>query len=968
MTVSRYVVLGTLGQGGMGIVLRAYDPKLQREVALKLLRPGTLTGNAEARMLREARAMARLSHANVVSVYDVEPDPDNGVVVAMELVEGTTLRHTLATKPPWHVVVQHFLAAGRGLAAAHREGLLHRDFKPDNVLIGEDGRAKVTDFGLARTSESMASGSGTKGHDKPGVDADPGVDATLTEAGTVVGTLAYMAPEQLAGDGLSHATDQFSFCAALWEGLSGKRPFPQTATVAMRRRGPPPWSGPAAVPKAVVAALVVGLAAEPGERWPSMNQLLEALARGAAPSRWGVWASAVALSLGVGLVGWSAQSNATNEAAVDMHCTGAADQLTEVWGAPQAEAVRVAMLATDRPYAHGVADQTIDALDRYGVGWVEAHTEVCRATTVRGELSPESMDLRMACLEAARLELGAVGKLLAESDAALVSRAYQLAADLPTLTRCDDVAALRQEVQPPPPSEVERVEAIRATMAEVRPTLAAGRYADAADAVEQAQASAERSPALTYAPIRAQLSFLRGLALEHLDQRDATLAALRDALRAAIAQQQWRLAAQVASQLVYSAGRTGQPAEAIGYIELALALEPRVGDPRFSAALHGRLGGVLGRLGRGDEAIETLQHAIAVAVDKLGPTDPLVASSRHNLGVELERQGKAKAALDVQRIAAAELSAALGRGHPDTLEGRSALAGKLANSGNLDEAEAEFKEIIAAARSALGDGHTRVAKAQYHLGQVVAARGRYSEAEALYRAALTTARSGFPDHHPLINRVRSGLSSSLSRQGKHEQAERVIRLALATAVTQPGFEAEVAVARSQLGAALTLQERPREAEAEYREVLRLELELHEPEHWRIGMAHANVANTLLSQGKTEEAEKEIRTGVAILSAAMPKDDLLLAETRIAHGEMLVTLGRANEAIAPLEAGWAAANRDGVPPDRQARAVLALARGLWEVGEARARAWTLLQTFERGMAGSQQAAEISAWLADHAKPH
>ncbi|MFP2906136.1 protein kinase domain-containing protein [Pyxidicoccus sp. 3LFB2] len=261
-----YVLHELLGAGGMGVVYAAEDPRLGRRVALKLLHP--LRAGAESenrtRLLREAQAMARLSHPNVLPVFELGT-ADGRDFLAMEWVEGTTLGGWLrARERSWREVLELFLAAGAGLAAAHRAGLVHRDFKPANVLVGLDGRPRVTDFGLARQGASAPE------HVLPGPTDATGV-ATLT--GAVAGTPAYMSPEQRAGRPVDARSDQYSFCVALHEALHGERPDrPQARSTASRP-----------VPKHVRTALARGLASRPEDRFPSMDALLAALSR--APAR-----------------------------------------------------------------------------------------------------------------------------------------------------------------------------------------------------------------------------------------------------------------------------------------------------------------------------------------------------------------------------------------------------------------------------------------------------------------------------------------------------------------------------------------------------------------------------------------------------------------------------------------------------------------------------------------------------------
>jgi len=220
--VGRYVVLDVVGEGGMGVVYSAFDPELDRKVAIKLLqaKPGGSTGE-QAWLVREAQALARLSHPNVVAVHDVGTLPGDRVFIAMELVDGVTLRAWLKTPRSWREVLPIMRAAGAGLAAAHAAGLVHRDFKPDNVIVGNDGRVRVMDFGLAR---AQLDGPAMRSSDVA-IDSRSPLSDKLTIAGTVVGTPAYMAPEVYQGDAADARTDQFAFGIALYEALYRTRPY-----------------------------------------------------------------------------------------------------------------------------------------------------------------------------------------------------------------------------------------------------------------------------------------------------------------------------------------------------------------------------------------------------------------------------------------------------------------------------------------------------------------------------------------------------------------------------------------------------------------------------------------------------------------------------------------------------------------------------------------------------------------------
>jgi hypothetical protein len=295
--LGRYIISGVLGAGGMGVVYAADDPRLGRKVALKLLRPARAdaAGERQARLSREAQAMARLSHPNVLPVFDLGTEGGQ-LFLAMERVEGPTLAEWLKQRErPWREVLGLLLEAGRGLAAAHRAGLVHRDFKPANVLVGAEGRPRVTDFGLVRLGETWED----NGAGAPTGSSEP----ALTQAGAVPGTPAYMSPEQLAGRPVDARGDQFSFCVALYEALYGLRPFATDVPLERRWTLRRPERVPR-LPRHVKAALARGLALEPEARFPSMDALLEALVKPPAlRGRWWALTLAAGLALAAGGVG-----------------------------------------------------------------------------------------------------------------------------------------------------------------------------------------------------------------------------------------------------------------------------------------------------------------------------------------------------------------------------------------------------------------------------------------------------------------------------------------------------------------------------------------------------------------------------------------------------------------------------------------------------------------------------------------
>ncbi len=276
--LGRYEIERLIAAGGMGMLYVARDTQLGRRVALKLMRPAFGGDVGRMRLLREAQAMAALSHPNVVHVYELG-EVDGRVFVAMELVEGGTLRDAMKQSgTTWRQVVDLFIAAGRGLHAAHVSGVVHRDFKPENVLVGKDGRPRVTDFGLSRPGMVAAE--------------EPPPNAAITRVtatGAMLGTPAYMSPEQLAGRPADARSDQYSFCVCLYEALVGKRPFPADTLEELRARvtgGMPPPPKDGLVPEHVWAAIARGLQPDPSRRFPDMEALLTMLSfEGAARPR-----------------------------------------------------------------------------------------------------------------------------------------------------------------------------------------------------------------------------------------------------------------------------------------------------------------------------------------------------------------------------------------------------------------------------------------------------------------------------------------------------------------------------------------------------------------------------------------------------------------------------------------------------------------------------------------------------------
>ncbi|MCH9688115.1 MAG: protein kinase, partial [Deltaproteobacteria bacterium] len=453
--VGRYDILERVGSGGMGVVFRARDPELRREVAVKLLKAERATGQAAVkrrkRLLREARAMAQLSHPNVIPVYDVG-EYGNGLYVAMEYVVGANARQWLkSVRPPWRRTLGVFRAAGRGLAAAHNAGLVHRDFKPANVLVGDDGRVRVLDFGLARAlvdePEPDLEVSGPI-PDEPETGAH--WSETLTADGTILGTPVYMAPEQYAGKIADARSDQYSFCIALYEALFEQLPFPRGS---IKQQARAKYKGeirePASespVPRRLYYVLRRGLAPHPEDRFASMPALLRELrAVNEDPPRrpaWRTWVPVAAVA-GVTLV-LLLIAGLTREPAVAAapECTPAAEALAGAWDPSVRQQTQQAFIDSSVAGADARFEEVASRLDARATQWGQLWDETCPSTTAVDARTLRLQTARRTCLSRHRGQLQAFVETLVQPSAVVVHRAASAAHGLPAMEDCEDVTAL----------------------------------------------------------------------------------------------------------------------------------------------------------------------------------------------------------------------------------------------------------------------------------------------------------------------------------------------------------------------------------------------------------------------------------------------------------------------------------------------------------------------------------------------
>lgn len=751
--VGRYVILDVVGSGGMGIVYAAYDPELERKVALKLVRPDRcrfLSGpTSRLRLLREAQAVARLSHPNVVAVHDAGAwaslDGDQ-IYVAMELVQGRTLRQWLQEAPrTWREGLSVLLDAGRGLAAAHAAGLVHRDVKPDNVLIGEDGRVRMADFGLVLRAEEA------------GEERDP--------SGTVPGTPAYLAPESLRGEPADARTDQYAFCVTLWEALHGARP--RDPVPADRR-----------VPSWVRQALLRGLSSDPAARFPSMEALLAVLSRDPAVVR-RRWLAGAAVVLAAG-ASWGAWESGLQSRA--RLCQNTEVRLEEAWNAERGRAARAAFARAGASEVWPGVERT---LDRYAAGWTAMHREACEATWLRGEQSEDLLDRRMLCLDQRLRDLDALTRLFTRADAQVVGHAVSAAGALGDLGACADRDALLRRVPPPRDPEVRaRMVEVETQLSRVSAFYRSGKYGPGLAA---ALPAARQADALAYAPLQANARLFLGdlyeargdyrLAEEELHK--AVWAADRggdDVRRSWI----WRkLAFTVAHRL-------GRPEEALRLLHHGRAALSRHGHhARAESSLLNTEAGILVGLQRYREAIPLYRRSLTLS-EREDPDDPQIYIVYANLGEVLLAVGLAEEALAYNRKA---LALAAQR-HKDDLPLLASLRLNVANAlldlGHAAEAESLLREVLAARESRLGPDHIDVAEALNLLGGVRTDLGEPGDALPLLRRAIGIYERKVPEDYPYLAAARRNLGEALIALGRFEEARSVLRQSLAAFDKQEG--------------------------------------------------------------------------------------------------------------------------------------------------------------------------------------
>ncbi len=729
--IGRYRLGRTLGTGSFGSVFEAEDTTLHRPVALKIVHARSKAHHRQ--VLREARMLATLSDPHIVPVFEVGLTDRGAPFVAMELVQGLTLRQWLDAEPrSWPQVVDVMLQAARGLWAAHRAGVVHRDFKPDNALVGDDGRLRVVDFGLARPM-------GTPGSTE---DAARGssLPLQLTPTGHVMGTPAYMAPEVFVGEPAGQS-DQYSLCVTLYEALFGQRPFDATTSEELGRmllthhpRLPRDRRG---VPSRVSAVVMRGLSREPEQRFATMERFIEALERGLKPRR-----RAPLVIAGVGLLGGLAAWGGVQQ---DHACVGGA-------------------AAWDRLHAAVVIpDEAVAPLQRYEHGWIEVERQVCLQRSGDARWAPRR------CLEQRLDDARAVLEELARTD-----REQPDLGPTAALGRLTPAAACidgTREVNPPPaPEDIAAVTELEAQLSQLRALNYTGRYGPG---LQLSTVVLPQARERGYTPLVVEAASLHGRMQLMASDYEGAAAAYQEAYFQAWEGGMPRSAAHAASELIRVTGQYGSDVEAARqWQEHAETAFTRAGlDARNHMPFLQSLAGVAMRERDYPAAAAALEQAIdQLVASGRGRSTVYAAMLSHLSGVSYLREDY-EGALAPSRLAAEIFEQHHGAVSASRASALNNLALSLQELGRNEEALAVMLDTLAIREELFTPGHIELGASYGNLGTVLGALGRIDEAIAYNDRAreLFIARLG-PDD-PMVAQayaLRGGLYQSKGEAGRDD--------------------------------------------------------------------------------------------------------------------------------------------------------------------------------------------------------
>ncbi len=800
--VGRYLLIKQLGRGGMGVVYSAYDPELGRQVAIKLLRvDGSRRGRNHMRMRREAQALAQLSHPNVVAIHDVGNvvrDVGHSFFIAMELVEGKSLIDWLkeGEKKPVAEVVRVFLEAGRGLAAAHEAGIVHRDFKPANVVISADGRVKVLDFGLARGMlEPPTSLSQTLDEE---LECTPiSLESSgrgelllhsLTMAGSVTGTPAYVSPEQYLGEAADARSDQYSFCVALYQALHGQLPYTGDDLESLRSKivagELPPLSSLGRVPPWLHAVVLRGMSVDSDARYPSMTALLQALENDPAHRRrqWLLAGSAAAAMMLLPLLPFLVGDSLF--AGSDTVCPAPSERVSEVWNSNIAGAIDEAFSATGVIDAGDLSQRVHDYLGQYIGEWQRAYMDACEATHVHHVQSATLLDKRMLCLSRRLNAMDALTTVLIdESNAHSISQAPAAVLLLPPIAECsDEELLLRVETMPRDDKDAARVDEYERQIDRI---LALGDGDHMAKALALAEELIPKIRLLECASLLARALYVYGRLQSWLGQYAEAEVTLTEAVIAAAEAEDDQLVAKGQLLLVDTIGAKQRDLRRAGLLlKLAEAAVLRAGDGddlRSTWLLQACA--VAGHQQRHRRALEFCRGSMELASRQYGAASVAAGTSGFNLGLRYMELGQYRNALDEMDHAVDLLTHRLGPRSRQVLMARINRLKVLAEWGRWRTLAREYDEVTELTARTLGPEHAFVEAMLVFTGDFALRQGRAEQAIQLFERALALDIAGTYRRQ----RIHTRMARALANTGAHEAAD--VRLERAAALSD-GPDAE----------------------------------------------------------------------------------------------------------------------------------------------------------------------------------
>ena len=979
-SVGRYVVLGELGAGGMGVVYAAYDPELDRKVAVKLLRPELgararpqAAEQARMRLLREAQALAKLGHPNVVAIHDVGAVAD-GVWLAMEFVEGETLgAWSTARRRSWREVLEVMRAAARGLVAAHAAGLIHRDFKPDNVMVSSDGRVRVMDLGLARRgAEAEAPGPAGAAYSDDSLPLRLGQSALkidLTHVGAIMGTPAYMAPEQHKGGEVGPAADIFAFCVSFWEGLFGERPFagetyPELVVNVMNGAVRPPPRGRVA-PRWLRRILERGLAVDPAQRWPSVERLVAELDRGQARVRGTIVGMTLAIVVAAAGGGWAWQM--AKQAAAVASCEAAGASIDAIWNDEARARVRDGLLATGLGHAATTAEKVMPWLDRQAAAWRAARTDACIDAEILGAWDADTRERGYQCLEERRLALASLVTTLTQAGPEAAKRAVGAAAALEPVAPCRDPGQLART--PSLPVEVAaKVQRVREAIVQVGDFQTAGRFDEGVAAARAALATAE---AVGWPPIVAAARLKLGVLLVDKGDFAAAEVALVAAYFMAMDAGASEVAADAALGLTHVIGKLGRHEEGkrwSRHAELAIApLEPSAG--LRSARRLNQLASILATTAGYAEAAELYASALAIQESLLGRGHPeLVGTLNAIANLRITMDDKAGAGELLER-AVGIAEEALGADHP-------ALADSLHNLANLRIALKAHAEALVLEERALaiqertyGPEHVNVGTSLITISGLHRQLGDHARSLASSERALEIFEAALGPEHPRVAAALATLASNRKTMGAHAEAKALNRRALEIFERSLGPEhPDVAKTLKNLANSHKALEEFAEAKPLLERALAIREKVLGPRHPVVALSLIDVGSVNMDLGDPAAAKQPYERALAVAELQEPRDDALVASALVGLVAIAAAQGRVAD-VTPLSERTEALLARGLPPGEHGYVAFKLAKALWQASpkhhpRARELAVGARDALRRIHGDATSLAEIDAWIARH----